>query len=63
MNERPLPKADWLRLRAEEYRTIAEAFDDRETRERMLNVARDYERLALKSEELERSATIPQSTT
>ena len=47
-----LPSAEELRRKAAECRRTAEQFQDRFTRERMLEMASDYERLARRVEAL-----------
>jgi hypothetical protein len=44
-----------FRLRAEECRAIAQTFADRETRETMLAIARDYDCMAERLEQAEPS--------
>jgi len=39
-------RAEWLRLKAEECRVVAEAFREGKTRAQMLLLAEQYERLA-----------------
>jgi hypothetical protein len=46
------PDGKHFRTRAEECRTIAELFSNRDARQRMLNVAAEYERMADAADEL-----------
>jgi hypothetical protein len=47
------PKSQTWRARAEECRAIAESFHNTETRQRMLLVAAEYDKMAVKAAERE----------
>ena len=49
MTDSELPSSQVWRNRAEECRVLGESFHSRVTRERMLRVARDYERMAIRA--------------
>ena len=46
------------RNRAAEVRALADAMSDQELREKLLRIAQDYERLAIRAEERQRNSTI-----
>ena len=45
------------RNRAAEVRALADAMSDQESREKLLRIAQDYERLAIRAEERQRNST------